>query len=113
MAISGAATSARNCLSATTTDVHTIGWAPQGSRVTVTFSSDFDPIAGLLLARMGSPAQDGLSDMNKEVDDDSGGNQEPRISATTPYAGILVLLVSAYNQGDAGCYFYKTEIQTP
>lgn len=112
-AISGAATSARNCVSATTTSVHPLGWAPQGTRVTVTFSSDFDPIASLSLVQLGGAASDGMHDFDDWVDDDSGGNFEPRIQATTTFAATMVLYVSAYNQGDAGCYFYKVEVQTP
>lgn len=112
-AIAGTATSARNCVSATTTGVHPLGWAPQGSRVTVTFSSDFDPIASLSLVQLGGAASDGMHDFDDWVDDDSGGNLEPRLQVTTTFGATVVLYVSAYNQGDAGCYFYKVEVQTP
>lgn len=112
-AISGTATSARNCVSATTTAVHPLGWAPQGTRVTITFSSDFDPIASLSLVQLGGAASDGMHEFDDWVDDDSGGNLEPRIQATTTFGATVVLYVSAYNQGDAGCYFYKVEVQTP
>jgi len=73
-AISGMATSARHCVSSTTTNAHLLGWAPQGSRFTITFSSDFDPIASLSLVQLGGEASDGESDFDDFIDDDSGDN---------------------------------------
>lgn len=112
-AISGTASSARNCVSSTTTDSHKLGWAPRGSRVTISFSSDFDPIASLSLVQLGGAASDGEAEFDDWVDDDGGGNFEPLIQATTSFGGTLVLYVSSYSQEDAGCYFFKVEVQTP
>jgi hypothetical protein len=112
-AISGTASSGRNCVASTNTASHHLGWAPRGSRVTVTFSSDFDPIAALNLVQLGEAASDRESDLAEFVDDDSGGNLDPRISTTTPFAGTLMLYVSAFSQSQSGCYYYKAEIQTP
>ncbi|MFA5911133.1 MAG: hypothetical protein WC815_20350 [Vicinamibacterales bacterium] len=112
-AISGTASSARNCVSSTTTNSHNLGWAPRGSRVSVTFSSDFDPIASLSMVQLGSAAEDGEAEFADQVDDDDGGNLQPWLRTVTEFAGTLMLYVSAYTQGDSGCYFYKVEITTP
>src|SRR4051812_13298303 len=43
--ISGLASSGRNCIGPSGSNVHPIGWVPNNSRVAITFSSDFDPVA--------------------------------------------------------------------
>ena len=113
LTISGMASSGRNCVAGTVVNVHPIGWAPRGSRVTVTFSSDFDPIASLSMVALGAAAADGESDFDDWIDDDSGGNFEPLIRATTDFDSMLVLYVKGYGTTESGCYFFKTEVQTP
>ncbi len=86
---------------------------PSASHVTITFSSDFDPVASVSIAQLGSGAPDRLARLSYWSDDDGGGNLEPRLSFTTPYDGTLVLYVSKYSaERTAGCYFYKVEIIT-
>lgn len=112
-AISGLASSGRNCVGPSGANVHAIGWVPSNSRVTVTFSSDFDPIAAVTLTQLGSEAPDRKARAAYWADDDGGGNLEPLVSFTTSYAGTLVLHVSKYSaERQAGCYFYKVEIIT-
>ena len=113
-AISGLASSGRNCIGPQGANVHGIGWVPSSSRVTVTFSSDFDPVAAVTITQLGSDAPDRVARASYYADDDGGGNLEPQITFTSTYAGTLVLHVSKFSaERTAGCYFYKVEIVTP
>jgi hypothetical protein len=113
-AISGLASSGRNCIGPSGANVHPIGWVPSSSRVTVTFSSDFDPVASVTNTQLGGEAPDSVARSAYWADDDSGGNLEPRLNFTTSYSGTLVLHVSKFSaEREAGCYFYKVEIVTP
>lgn len=112
-AISGLASSGRNCIGPSGANVHAIGWVPANSRVTITFSSDFDPVASVTNTQLGGEAPDRVARTSFWADDDGGGNLEPLINATTSFAGTLVLHVSKYSADRAaGCYFYKLEIIT-
>jgi hypothetical protein len=112
-AISGLASSGRNCIGPSGANVHSIGWVPSSSRVTVTFSSDFDPVAAVTNTQMGSDAPDRVARASYYADDDGGGNLEPQLQFTTSFSGTLVLHVSKYSaERNAGCYFYKVEIVT-
>jgi len=114
MSISGLASSGRNCIGNSGSGVHPLGWVPDRSRVRITFSSDFDPIASATVIRLGEAAPDGFAEGYDMSDDDSGGGTDPRIDETVPFAGILMLVVSPYwSVGPGGCYFYKVEITTP
>jgi hypothetical protein len=111
--ISGLASSGRNCIGPSGANVHAIGWVPSNSRVTITFSSDFDPVASVSNMQLGSEVPSGVARSSYWADDDGGGNLEPHLSFTTSYAGTLVLHVSKYSaERSAGCYFYKVEIVT-
>ena len=112
-AISGLASSGRNCIGPSGANVHAIGWVPSNSRVTITFSSDFDPVAAVTNTQLGVEAPDRVARATYYADDDTGGNLEPLINFTTNFAGTLVLHVSKYSSDrQAGCYFYKVEIVT-
>jgi len=112
-AISGLASSGRQCIGPSGANIHSIGWVPGNSRVTVTFSSDFDPVASVTIMQMGLDAPDGRARSNFVFDDDSGGNLEPELRFTTSFSGTLVLHVSKFSaERAAGCYFYKVEIVT-
>lgn len=112
-AISGLASSGRNCIGPSGANVHSIGWVPSNSRVTVTFSSDFDPVAAVTNTQMGSDAPDRVARASYYADDDGGGNLEPELRFTTSFSGTLVLHVSKFSaERNAGCYFYKVEIVT-
>jgi hypothetical protein len=94
--------------------VHAIGWVPSGSRVTISFSSDFDPVASVTNTQLGGEAPDRVARTSFWSDDDGGGNLEPQLSFTTSFSGTLVLHVSKFSaERQAGCYFYKVEIVTP
>ena len=113
VAISGLASSGRNCVGPSGAIVHSIGWVPSNSRVTITFSSDFDPVASVTNTQLGGEAPDRVARTSYYADDDNGGNLEPLINFTTSFAGTLVLHVSKYSADRAaGCYFYKVEIIT-
>jgi hypothetical protein len=113
-AISGLASSGRNCVGPSGAVVHAIGWVPSSSHVTITFSSDFDPVAAVTNTQLGGEAPDGLARAAFWADDDGGGNLEPRLDFTTTFSGTLVLHVSKFSaERSAGCYFYKVEIVTP
>lgn len=112
-AISGLASSGRNCIGPSGANVHAIGWVPSNSRVTITFSSDFDPVAAVTNTQLGADAPDRVARAGYWADDDSGGNFEPLIAFTTSFSGTLVLHVSKFSaERSAGCYFYKVEIIT-
>jgi hypothetical protein len=112
-AISGLASSGRNCIGPSGANVHAIGWVPSNSRVTISFSSDFDPVASVTNTQLGAEVPSGVARSSYWADDDGGGNLEPLLNFTTSYAGTLVLHVSKYSaERSAGCYFYKVEIIT-
>lgn len=112
-AISGLASSGRNCIGPAGANVHAIGWVPSNSRVSITFSSDFDPVASVTNTQMGIDAPNSVARSSYWADDDSGGNLEPLLSFTTSFSGTLVLHVSKFSaERAAGCYFYKVEIIT-
>lgn len=112
-AISGLASSGRNCVGPSGSVVHAIGWVPTNSRVTITFSSDFDPVASVTNTQLGSEAPDSLARSAFWANDDGGGNLDPLLNFTTTFSGTLVLHVSKYSaERSAGCYFYKVEIVT-
>lgn len=112
-AISGLASSGRNCIGPSGANVHSIGWVPSNSRVTITFSSDFDPVAAVTITQLGSEAPDRVARASYFADDDSGGNLDPELRFTTGFSGTLVLHVSKFSaERSAGCYFYKVEIVT-
>jgi hypothetical protein len=93
--------------------VHPIGWVPANSRVGISFSSDFDPVASVTNSQLGSDAPDRIARTAYWGDDDGGGNLEPSLNFTTTFAGTLVLHVSKFSaERAAGCYFYKVEIIT-
>ena len=114
MAISGLASSARFCVGPSGANVHTLGWVPNSSEVTITFSSDFDPVASVTVVQLGQDAPDRLARATYLADDDSGGNLEPQLRFTTGFSGTLNLHVSKFSaERESGCYFYKVEIRTP
>lgn len=113
-AVSGLASSGRNCIGPSGANVHAIGWVPSNSRVQITFSSDFDPVASVTNTQLGIEAPDSVARTSFWSDDDSGGNLEPQLTFTTSFSGTLVLFVSKFSaEREAGCYFYKVEIITP
>lgn len=108
------ASSGRNYIGPSGSNVHAIGWVPSNSRVQVTFSSDFDPVASVTNTQLGSEAPDRVARSSYWADDGGGGNLEPQLSFTTSFSGTLVLHVSKFSaERNAGCYFYKVEIVTP
>ncbi len=112
-AISGLASSGRQCVGPSGANVNAIGWVPSNSRVSITFSSDFDPVAAATIVQLGQDAPDSLARSSYWANDDGGGNLEPLLNFTTTYSGTLVLHVSKFSaERSAGCYFYKVEIVT-
>ena len=113
-AISGQASSGRNCIGPSGANVHAIGWVPANSRVTISFASDFDPVAAVTNTQLGGEAPNRVAQSTYYADDDGGGNLEPLLNFTATHSGTLALHVSKYSaERQAGCYFYKVEIVTP
>src|SRR5439155_9167414 len=103
--IAGLASSATYCVSGDyVSNVHDIGWVEEGNAITITFESDFDPIAGITMRNL--VTQRGTYIVN----DDGGGNLEPQFSFTASQSSTLALYVAGVD-GSAGCYRYKVEIR--
>jgi hypothetical protein len=115
MAISGQASGGRHCVTHGAANVHSLGWVPQSSNVTVTFVSDFDPVAGITLMQLGAENPNpGAARASLVSDDDGGGNLEPEIRFTTTHSGTMALHVKPFSTSEAsGCYTFKVEVQTP
>jgi hypothetical protein len=112
-AIAGLASSARHCVADKSSNVHHLGWVPENSRITVTMGSDFDPVAAITLVQLGSGAPENLARVSYVANDDGGGNLEPELRITTTFAAEAVLHVRSYGGSGQGCYFFKSEVQTP
>jgi hypothetical protein len=105
LAIAGLPSSAKHCIAGDyVSNVHDIGWVEAGNQITISFVSDFDPIAGVTLRNMGTQRGTYL------VDDDAGGNLEPQLDFTASHSATLALYVGSFG-GGAGCYRYKVEIR--
>jgi len=105
LAITGLASSARYCVSASfRAHVHDLGRVEANNRVTITFDSDFNPVAGVALIDVAARRQVYYSD------DNTGGADQPRLSFSAPQGGTMALYVAAAS-GTPGCYRYKVEVQ--
>jgi hypothetical protein len=98
LAISGAGSSARHCVSGDAANVHGIGWVPTGTSYTITFDSALALTTAV--ARV---------DLLGSRSASAFGTPDLRFSASTP--GSMALYVGG--RGQAGCYRYKVEIQPP
>jgi len=103
--IAGFASSAKYCLAGTgVAQVHELGRVEQGARVTVTFDSDFNTIAGVITVNLDTQRGTFV------VDDDSAGNRQPLIDFNASQSSTLALYVGSVG-GSAGCYRYKVDIR--
>jgi hypothetical protein len=103
MAVSGVASSAKLCVGPDgVARVHSLGRVEAGSRVNLTFDSDFDAQASVTNTDLAG--QRGAY----WIDDDSGGNLDPQLNMTPSYAGTMVVYVSGVG-GSTGCYHYKVD----
>lgn len=103
-AIAGLASSARYCVGGhLAANVHEIGRVEAGSRVTLTFDSDFNPIAAVALI---DPA---AQRHTYSPDDNSGGANQPRIAFVAPFGGTMAIFVAGNNS--VGCYRYKVDFE--
>lgn len=105
-AIVGSPSSATYCIAGSDaiSHVHSIGRVAAGVRVALTFTADFDAIAGVLL--VDPVAEQGSAWTN----DNGGGGVVPALTVMIPQAGALTLFVGGVN-GAAGCYRYKVDIR--
>ena len=104
-AITGLASSAKHCVSGSyVANVHDIGRVEQGNLITISFDSDFDPVAGVTLENLATQRGTYI------VDDDTGGALQPQLHFTASHSSTLALYVAGYG-GGAGCYRYKVEIR--
>lgn len=106
-AITGFASSAKHCVAGDAmTKVHGIGRIDQDTVVTISFDSDFNPIAAAAVTDLAAQRSVWY------LDDDSGGDGEPRLRFTASQGGNVTLFVGGMN-GSAGCYRYKVELTLP
>jgi hypothetical protein len=104
LAIAGLASSAQHCIGSTfRAHVHDLGRIEAGNRITITFDSTIDPVAGVALIDVAGRRSTYYSDNN------SGGSNQPRLSFTAPHGGTMALYVAAA-QAFPGCYRYKVEV---
>jgi hypothetical protein len=105
LAITGLASSAKFCVAGNfVANVHDIGRIEEGNQITISFESDFDPIAGVTLLNLSTQRGTFV------IDDDGGGNLEPLINFTASHSSTLSLYVAGF-EGVSGCYRYKVEIR--
>jgi hypothetical protein len=104
-AITGLASSAQHCIGSTfRSHVHDLGRIEANNRVTITFESAIDTIAGVALIDVAGRRQVYYSD------DNTGGANQPRLLFTAPHGGTMALFVAAAN-AFPGCYRFKVEVQ--
>lgn len=102
--VGGSVVSGKRSLSSNT---HYLGFIGAGNHLTINFDSDFDPIAVVIGAQIGSPAPDGVARLTYVADDDSGGNLEPKVNFTTSFDGTYILVVGSNDPAVTGCYTYE------
>ncbi len=90
--------------------VHPLGFIGIGRTLKINFESDFDPVAVVVGSQVGEGAPDSVSNLFSWSDDDTGGNLEPKIEFTTPFAGTYVLMVGSTDFSVIGCYVYEMRI---
>jgi len=106
-AITGAPSIAYHCIAGdNVTNIHSLGRVGRGARITVTFDTDYDAVAGLV--NMDLFAAD--PQPRYVMDDDSGGALAPELRLTTTQEGTVTLFVGGYSS-IAGCYRFRVEIQ--
>jgi hypothetical protein len=113
MGIDGRPSTLVGCAGGSFYNTHPLGAAPSGTRirVDVTSGDGIDPIATAAILQMGAAAPDNAR-MQYVVDDDSGGNRDPRLEFTLQFDANVVLSVGSYN-GSFGCYWVKVEVTVP
>jgi hypothetical protein len=111
-AISGNATTLANCIAGAGNNVHALGWAPRGTRITVDLegNDEFDGIATALVVRMGASAGDTARVQFAYSDD--GDGLDPRLNIELENDANVVVMVGSYD-GEAGCYFLKVDVRLP
>ena len=94
--------------------VQDLGGLPAGLHVQITVQSvttnnGFNPVAAVVVARLGTAAANTIQ-TSTFYDDDSGGGQDPRLDFVTPFGGIYLLLVNDQSDTVAGCYRYQVVV---
>ena len=94
--------------------VSDLGSLPAGLHVQITIQSltttnGFNPVAAVVVARMGAKAGNTIQ-TSTFYDDDSGGVQDPRLDFVTPFGGNYLLLVNDNTDATIGCYRYQMVI---
>ena len=112
MRISGNASTLASCVAGAGNNVHALGWAPRGTRVTVDLegNDEFDGIATALVVQMGPSAGDNAR-VQYAYSDDSDGI-DPRLDINLENDANVVVMVGSYD-GEAGCYFLKVDVRLP
>ncbi|MGH9255490.1 MAG: hypothetical protein ACRD3C_13095 [Vicinamibacterales bacterium] len=89
--------------------VHDLGFMPAGFNITVTvesFSENFNPVAAVVVPALGQLAGNTIK-TTTFYDDDSGGDQDPRLEFVAPQDGTYLLMVNDLTDGAVGCYRYQ------
>jgi hypothetical protein len=76
------------CVTGNSVEEHDVGLLPANAQVEIRFESNFDPVAAVMLLRLGVDSvtpPPSISDALFFDDDDSGGLLEPLINFTVPY----------------------------
>ena len=93
--------------------IHHLGSVPAGLHIIVTiesFSEDFDPVAAVIVSKVGEKAGNNVR-VATFYDNDSGGEGDPRVDFVTPQEGDYLLLVGDYTDAAVGCYRYEVSIR--
>lgn len=93
--------------------VQELGGLPAGIHVTVnlqSFSTDFNPVAAVIVSKMGANGANNIQ-TTTFYDDDSGGGSDPKVDFVTPHAGVYLLLVNDKTDANVGCFRYQLTLQ--
>lgn len=112
MRITGNASTLASCVAGLGNNIHALGWAPRGTRITVDLEGNdgFDGMATAVVVQMGSDAGDNARVQFAYSDDADG--LDPRLNINLENDANVVVLVGSYD-GDAGCYFMKVDVRLP
>jgi hypothetical protein len=87
------------CVTGNSVEEHDVDLLPANAQVQIRFESNFDPVAAVMLLRLGVDSvtpPPSISDALFFDDDDSGGLLEPLINFIVPYDTSAYVFVSQY-----------------
>lgn len=110
-----------HCIAGNSNVTHDLGVVPTNAHVRIRFQSNFDPVASVMLLRLGAdavtaPSSTRTSDAVFYDDDDTGGLLEPLLDFTMPHAASLYVFVSQFGTAHgtvAKCYDIEVTVTPP